>query len=643
MTVSVVGDVLVFIKIKIISWNVRGIYGPNENIERGHMWDELVIQQYWRIPWCCFGDFNIVRFPSERRGETRLTLAMEKFSEFVEDLNLVDLPLEGGSYTWSSGSDHPAMSRIDRALVTPDWEDHFPDVTQRILPRPISDHSPILLEARGMARGKSPFRFENMWLKSEGFVDRVQTWWNQHSFVGTLSFVLAKNLKALKEDIVQWNRREFGNVARQKKQLLEELISLDAKEGDFGLSDGEKCHRAELRSQVEHFLSLEEISWRQKSRMLCIKERDNNTKFFHKMANSHRRFNHLRTLQVDGVVFEEASENMERVWLERKFEREEILQVVGDLEGDKALGSDGVVEKDVFVVFEEFFQHCNLVGSVYKILAKVLANRLRVVFVGGRQILDSVLIANECVDSRRKSRVPGVICKLYMEKAYDHVNWEALLYLLNMMGFGVKWCKWIRTCISTIQFSVLINGSPADFFGSSRGLRQGDPLSPMLMLRRVEGGRRDGGESVSHLLNADDTILFCDADVDFQVVTGLKANVHKSEMVPIGEVVNVHALADILGCRVGTLPMSYLGMPLGASHNSPSIWNPILERIERKLAGWKKLYLSKGGRLMLLKSTLSSLPTYFLSLFTIPTHVANKIEKLQRDFLWGDSKIHLVG
>ena len=58
------------------------------------MWDELVgIQQYWRIPWCCFGDFNIVCFPSKRRGETCLTLAMEKFSEFVEDLNLVDLPL----------------------------------------------------------------------------------------------------------------------------------------------------------------------------------------------------------------------------------------------------------------------------------------------------------------------------------------------------------------------------------------------------------------------------------------------------------------------------------------------------------------------------------------------------------------------
>ena len=206
---------------------------------------------------------------------------------------------------------------------------------------------------------------------------------------------------------MQWNRQEFGNIERQKKQLLEELKTLDAKGGDLGFSDWEKCHRADLRSQVEHLLSLEEISWRQKFRMLYIKEGDNNTKFFHKMANSHRRFNHLRTLKVDGVVFKEDFEvsnqvvqfyknlygetegwrplveglefdrigNLERVWLERKFKREEILQVASDLDGDKAPSPDGftmafyhhcwkVVEKDVLAVFEEFFHHCKFEKSL---------------------------------------------------------------------------------------------------------------------------------------------------------------------------------------------------------------------------------------------------------------------------------------
>ena len=237
-------------------------------------------------------------------------------------------------------------------------------------------------------------------------------------------------------------------------------------------------------------------------------------------------------------------------------------------------------------------------------------------------MLDAVLIANEAVDSILRGKEKGILCKLDIEKAYDHIRWDFLMQMLERMGFGSKWIRWNNGCISTASFSVLINGSPSGFFQSSRGLRQGDPLSPYLFVigmealscllkRDVEGnfisgcrfGGRDGGEIVvSHLLYFDDTIIFCEANPEqlmylkwtlmwFETFSGLKINLNKSEIISLGRVDNMEELAAELGCGVGSLPNKYLGLPLGAPHRAVGVWDSIEERFRNRLSSWKRQYI----------------------------------------------------
>ena len=178
-----------------------------------------------------------------------------------------------------------------------------------------------------------------------------------------------------------------------------------------------------------------------------------------------------------------------------------------------------------------------------------------------------------------KIGLPGLLCKLDVEKAFNHVNWGFLMKLLEHIGFSNKWRQWICFCLSIVRFSILISGFPYGFFENSRGLKQGDPLSLLLFVlvmealgrmlnKAIHEGRMSGfrvgnfdGRSLvlSHLLFADDTLISCNADLDhililhmiliwFKVVFGLKINLGKSELIPVGVVHNIGLLLNVLGC-----------------------------------------------------------------------------------------------
>ncbi|RVW67933.1 hypothetical protein CK203_064387 [Vitis vinifera] len=118
-------------------------------------------------------------------------------------------------------------------------------------------------------------------------------------------------------------------------------------------------------------------------------------------------------------------------------------------------------------------------------------------------------------------------------------------------------------------------------------------------------------------------------------ISGLRINLNKSEILPVGRVENAELLAAELGCKVGSLPSTYLGLPLGASHKSVMVWDGMEERMRKRLALWKRQFISKGGRITLIRSTLASMPTYLMSLMRMPRVVKLRLEKIQRDFLWG--------
>ena len=317
---------------------------------------------------------------------------------------------------------------------------------------------------------------------------------------------------------------------------------------------------------------------------------------------------------------------------------------------------------------------CNF---LYKVISKVLANRLKIIFpeaieanqcafITDRLLLENVLLASELVSGYHRS-VTEAKCaiKFDISKAFDTVKWSFITSVLLAMGLPPQFVNWIRLCITTAAFSVSVNGSLEGFFTSARGIRQGCSLSPYLyvilnnVLSKLLNKAAAAGEfayhpqcegvKLTHLSFADDILVFTKGTTGslmgvlevmkrFARMSGLHINVAKSSIFASGHnISDLLAAAESLNIGVGTLPIRYLGMPLTTKTLTSHDYEPLIDKIRSRMLCWSNKTLSFAGRLQLIKSVIASMVNFWSQAFILPAKCLDKIESMCSAFLWSGS------
>ncbi|GJV42910.1 RNA-directed DNA polymerase, eukaryota [Tanacetum coccineum] len=334
--------------------------------------------------------------------------------------------------------------------------------------------------------------------------------------------------------------------------------------------------------------------------------------------------------------------------------------------GPKSLSKLNATISDYFVMHSSFialilktldanmvkdFRPISLIVSMYKIIAKILANLLVLVlgdlvnevqstFIVDRQILDGPFILNEIVQWCQSKKKQYLVFKVDFEKAFDSVRWD---YLDNILR------------------------SPTEEFQFHKGLKQGDLLSPFLFIlvmetlhisfqRIVDAGMFKGimlspSLQLSHLFYADDVIFmgqWNESNLDtivqvlecFHRASGLRLNMSKSKLMGIYvDADKVAQAARKIGCVTLKTPFTYLGSKVGGHMSRIQSWNETIEAMASRLSKWKMKTLSIGGRLTLLKSVLGSMPIYHMSIFKVPMKILQRMESIRSYFFNGSDPL----
>ncbi|KAL2235669.1 UNVERIFIED_CONTAM: hypothetical protein Sindi_1299100 [Sesamum indicum] len=575
---------------------------------------------------------------------------MEEFNAAIQEAGLIPLPMQGKWYTWHNctTSSRSLWKRLDRILINDRWLARFPSSCYHsLLPR-TSDHSPLVIHGdmqHHQQTGGGMFRFDNYLTHSPEFIPSVQNIW-QHSIIGVPMFAVTRKLKALKP-VFREQRRKKGDLTLNV-QLAKGFL-------DKAQQLLEHCCRLVYAKAVK----LEQIMLQQRAKMQWMKEGDQCTRiFFRKIA---QRRVARRILQINddyGTSHTEPGEIINefvhyyqnllggnrrqilidigflRPWARHILSNEEashlisiftpdnVKQAVFDIAENKAPGPDGyssgffkaawpVVGQEVTKAVLDFF-------STGKLLKQVNSTIL-------------ALIPKELFTGYNQMRLPPrCALKVDIRKAYDTVEWDFLLVVLQLFGFPQTFTKWIEESVTTTAFSIGLNGNPHGFFAGARGLRQGDPLSPYLFVLVME---------VLHL----GFLQLIEQDMQFTY--HWKCESAKSPQDGIGSICRMvwtsaepqgwkDQILAAMGFQEGHLPMRYLGIPLLSSRLSIADCQPLLLKIDARIKGWEGISLSYAGRVQIIKSVLSAMSIYWASAFILPKAIIKQIEKRLRNFLW---------
>ena len=327
------------------------------------------------------------------------------------------------------------------------------------------------------------------------------------------------------------------------------------------------------------------------------------------------------------------------------------------------------------------FRPISLCNSSYKIIAKLLAIRLKSVmgdlvdkyqnaFVQGRQMTDNYFISHEIINwvrKRKKGNCFAGILKVDLSKAYDRIRLDFVEAMLRKMKFPENWVGWLMQCITTVSYSVLVNGEPSENFFPSAGLRQGDPLSSYIFILCMEVLSRNlthlqnsneleglkiarNAPKISHLFFADDALFFFKAVpkncwaiknilTSFCEKSGEMINFDKSHVIFSPN--TPQKFRTIMRKPLGVAEKSkigiYLGCPMEVDGRTTSVFNSVTTKIVDKISSWKFTNLSQTGKLILINTILISLASNIISTYILPQKITRRISSVLLKFWWAST------